>query len=97
MTFDSQDNPYFQIAQFNVYQDMVSSFFPIFFSFYIGAWCDMFGRKLTMFLFMASRIISPVILILLAYNMHWAKEWYLLSLVPTTLIGGWYILILILI
>ena len=57
----------------------------------------MFGRKLTMFLYMTTRIIGQVILILLACNMHWAKEWYLLSLVPTTLIGGWYILILILI
>ena len=53
----------------------------------------MFGRKLAMFLFMASRIISQVILILLAYNMHWAKEWYLLSLLPTTLIGVWYFVI----
>ena len=78
----------FQIAQFNVYQEMVTSFFPIFFSFYLGAWCDTFGRKLCMYLFLASRIIGQSILILLAYNMDWAKEWYLLTLVPTTLIGN---------
>ena len=78
-----------EIAQFNVFQEMVSSSLPIFFSFYIGAWCDMFGRKLTMFLFIASRLVGQSILITLAYNMHWAKEWYLLSLIPVTLTGGY--------
>ena len=66
---------------------MVTSFFPIFFSFYLGAWCDTFGRKLCIFLFMFTRILGQAVLILLAYNMHWAKEWFLLTLVPTTLIG----------
>jgi hypothetical protein len=38
-------------------------------------------------IFFDCRIIGQGILILLAYNMDWAKEWYLLTLVPTTLIG----------
>ena len=66
---------------------MVTSVFPIFFSFYLGAWCDTFGRKLCIFLFIISKIIGQSILILLANNMDWAKEWYLLTLVPTSLIG----------
>ena len=36
---------------------------------------------------MFTRILGQAVLILLAYNMHWAKEWFLLTLVPTTLIG----------
>ena len=47
----------------------------------------MFGRKLTMNLFIVSRIIGQCILILLAYNIEWQKEWYLLTLIPTALIG----------
>ena len=35
----------------------------------------------------AFKIIGQCILILLAYNIEWQKEWYLLTLIPTALIG----------
>ena len=34
------------VAQFSVYKTLINSIFPIFFAFYLGAWADLFGRKL---------------------------------------------------
>jgi hypothetical protein len=66
---------------------MISSIFPVFFSFYIGAWCDLFGRKLCIFLYLGAKLIGQAILIVLAYNLEWPKEWFLLTLLPTSLLG----------
>ena len=66
---------------------MVSSIFPVFFAFYLGAWCDVFGRKLCIILFLGAKVIGNVIIILVAFYIESAKEWYLFSLVPTALIG----------
>ena len=34
-----------EVAQFNVYVTAVKSVFPALLAFYMGAWCDLFGRK----------------------------------------------------
>ena len=75
------------MAQFYVYQTMASSVFPVFFAFYLGAWCDTFGRKICIFLFLFTKIISCIGVVLVAYFMDSRKEWYLLSLIPTSLVG----------
>jgi hypothetical protein len=40
-----------------------------------------------MFLFIITKIMGQSILVFLSYRMDLPKEWYLLTLVPTTLIG----------
>jgi hypothetical protein len=66
---------------------MVSNVFPVFFAFYLGAWCDVFGRKLCIFLFFGAKIIGNVVVIVVAYYLDTAKEWYFVSLIPTALVG----------
>jgi len=66
---------------------MVTSIFPIFFAFYLGAWCDIFGRKLCMYLFLIAKSVGQGFLIVNAAFLSMKKEWYLLTFVPSTLIG----------
>ena len=52
-----------EVAQYSVYSMILGTFFPIFFSFYLGAWCDIFGRKLLFKLHAAARIIDLCIVL----------------------------------
>ena len=65
----------------------MSSVFPVFFAFYLGSWCDTFGRKLCILLFLVAKVLGNVILILVAYYLESAKEWYLFALIPTAVVG----------
>merc|ERR1740129_1064429 len=42
-----------EYAYYSQYKTLASTIFPIFFAFYMGAWCDMFGRKLLMKIFLS--------------------------------------------
>ena len=46
-----------QTAQFSVYKTLISSIFPIFFAFYLGAWAGCFDRKSSL---MDMCLMSPV-------------------------------------
>lgn len=76
------------MAQFNVYRELVGTFFPIFFSFYLGAWCDLFGRKLLFKIYLTARCLDQVVIILCAYFIESPKEYLLFAPIPVALAGG---------
>ena len=78
---------YFQYAYYSQYKTMASTIFPIFFSFYMGAWCDMFGRKLLMKIYLLSRIITKCGHISCAYFMYSSKWWILVTDIPSWISG----------
>lgn len=77
-----------ELNQFNVYKTLVTSIFPVFFSFYLGAWADLFGRKLLFYLFLSAYSLQQVIVVGCAYWMDSKKEYLFLSYLPSTLTGG---------
>ena len=77
-----------EVAQFNVYRMLVGTIFPVFFAFYLGAWCDLFGRKLLFKLYLTARCLDQVVVILCAYFLESKKEYLLLASIPTALAGG---------
>ena len=78
----------FQVNQFRVYQTLVSSLFPIFFSFYLGAWCDLFGRKLLFFIYLFSRCVEQCVVIICAVFLESRKEYLLLQNIPAAISGN---------
>ena len=78
---------YFQYAYYSQYKTLASTIFPIFFAFYMGAWCDMFGRKLLMKIYLLSRIITKCGHIFCAYFMYSSKWWILLTDIPSWISG----------
>ena len=64
---------------------LVGTIFPVFFAFYLGAWCDLFGRKLLFKIFLIARCLDQVVVILCAYFLESPKEYLLLSSIPTSL------------
>ena len=76
-----------EVAQYHVYGMILGTFFPIFFSFYLGAWCDIFGRKLLFKLHAAARCIDLCIVITCAYFLESRKEFLLLASLPTAFVG----------
>ena len=67
----------------------VSQHFPIFFSFYLGAWADLFGRKPLFYLVLTGYFLQQCVYVVCAYYFESKKEYLLLSHVPTSLSGGW--------
>ncbi len=57
-------------------------------SFYLGAWADLFGRKLLFYIFLTAYILKQAIVIVCAYYFDSPKEFLLLSEVPSALSGG---------
>ena len=78
----------FQVAQFNVYASLLESIFPAFFAFYMGAWCDMFGRKLILYLYFTCTILKQICVIICAYFLESPKEYLLFAGIPESLAGG---------
>ena len=76
-----------ELNQFNVYKTLISSVFPIFFSFYIGAWIDLFGRKFMFFVFLTSFALQQATVLICAYFFDARKEYILFSYIPTSLPG----------
>ena len=76
-----------QTAQFSVYKTLISSIFPICFAFYLGAWADLFGRKLLLCLFFVVYVLQSIIELICAYFEDSKKEYLLISGVPFTLVG----------
>jgi len=66
---------------------LISSLFPVFFAFYLGAWSDIVGRKFIIILFLTARVISGAVLVLMARFIESPKEWYFLSIIPSALAG----------
>ena len=76
-----------QIAQFNVYMQIMNSAIPIIMCFYIGSWCDVIGRKFVMFICILARIASVGFQLLCVIFMDWPKEWLLVSTFLNSLSG----------
>ena len=76
-----------QVAQYKVYSQIAYSIVPTLLSFYIGAWCDIFGRKFIMYTYLLMRIVSQGNLLLNAYFMSWPKELLLISDALPSIIG----------
>ena len=77
-----------EVAQFKVYETLLDSVFPAFFAFYLGAWADLFGRKLLFYIFLSGIIIRQCIVIICAYFMDSRKEFLLLAGLPSSFAGG---------
>ena len=67
---------------------LVGTIFPVFFSFYLGAWCDLFGRKLLFKIYLTARCLEQVVVILCAYFIESPKEYLLIAPIPVALAGG---------
>ena len=87
MNFYFEVSCFLQVAQFAVYQMLVSTIFPVFFSLYLGAWCDLFGRKLLFKIYLSARCMDQIIVILCAYFVNSPKEYLLLAKIPSSLAG----------
>ena len=79
----------FQVTQFSVYAMIVRSIIPIFLSFFLGAWCDLFGRKPLFYLYLSARIMEQAIVVICSYFLSSPKEYLLLANLPTALAGGY--------
>ena len=64
--------------------------FPAFFAFYLGAWADLFGRKILIYMGIGSNIIKISLTILFAYFIDSSKYYLLAAEVPVSLTGGGY-------
>ena len=78
-----------ELNHFNVYTTWISSIFPIFFSFYLGAWADLFGRKPLFYLYLITYTLKQCVYVVCAYYFDSKKEYLLLANIPTALSGGW--------
>ena len=77
-----------ELNQFGVYKQLITSIFPVFFSFYLGAWADMFGRKFLFYIFLTAFASEQAIILGCAYFFDSPKEYMLLAYIPTALSGG---------
>ena len=71
-----------------MYASLLESIFPAFFAFYMGAWCDMFGRKLILYLYFTCTILKQICVIICAYFLESPKEYLLFAGIPESLAGG---------
>ena len=53
----------------------------------MGAWCDTFGRKLLIKIYLVSKLFTKTALILNAYFMNVSKYWIFLVFVPNGIAG----------
>ena len=77
----------FQIAQFKVYVTIVDSIFPLFLSFYMGAWADLFGRRNILYISVMGQLIGQIGIMFTAIFMDWPKEIYLIAFLPKAVFG----------
>lgn len=70
-----------------MYDLTVSSVFPALFAFYLGSWCDLFGRKFIQYMYLAALVVSQAFVTLNAHFMEWPKEWLLLATLIPSLVG----------
>ena len=82
------------MTQFKVYRTLVGSVLPVFFAFYLGAWADLFGRKLLFKVYLAARMMEQLVVIACAYWLDSKKEYLLLASLPTAFAGGFGVWIL---
>eukprot|EP00095_Tigriopus_kingsejongensis_P002938 maker-scaffold517_size150149-snap-gene-0.20 protein:Tk02938 transcript:maker-scaffold517_size150149-snap-gene-0.20-mRNA-1 annotation:"adenylate cyclase " len=85
---DINDEVQDMVADYKVYQTLAKSIFPLFFAFYVGSWCDVFGRRLIMYLFLGAQLVSQALLILNTVFMSWPKEILLAGPLITGIVGG---------
>ena len=77
-----------QFTRFGANTDLIEAILPMFFAFYLGAWCDLFGRRVIVYMFWTAKILSQVVVILNAvYLEEWKKEWFYLAYIPVALVG----------
>ena len=69
------------MANFNVWTTAAQSVFPCLIAFYAGAWADIFGRKVIIYLFGIASVLDYFGLLLNALFF----DWPLVALIPTTI------------
>jgi len=73
--------------QYNVYSILITGVLPVFSSLFMGAWADIFGRKLIFYIYLSAYVLQQGIVIICAYYFESPKEYVLLSTVPSALAG----------
>ena len=68
-----------ELNHFNVYTTLMTSIFPIFLSFYLGAWADLFGRKPLFYLVLAAYFLSQCVTTVCAYFIGKTNFWFKIS------------------
>lgn len=76
-----------EVSDFKVWQTLAKNIFPLFFAFYIGSWCDLFGRKTVMYTYLIFQLLAQGILVLNSAFMSWPKEILLTGPLLTGLVG----------
>ena len=71
-----------------MYVTIVESVFPLFLSFYMGAWADIFGRKTILYIWCISAVLGQIGIMLTAIFMEWPKEIYLVAELPKAILGN---------
>lgn len=54
----------------------------------MGAWCDLFGRKLLFYCYLTARVLEEVVVIICAIFLLSPKEYILLAGLPLAFVGG---------
>ena len=70
------------------YLMLVYTIIPTIFSFYLGAWCDIYGRKFLIKLFLFAEIFSRGNMIVNAYYMDLKKEFLFIGVIPYGIVGN---------
>ena len=70
---------------------LVYTIIPTIFSFYLGAWCDIYGRKFLIKLFLFAEIFSRGNMIVNAYFMDLKKEFLFIGVIPYGIVGNIYL------
>ena len=78
---------FYQIAQFNVYDTLAKSLLPTFTAFYVGAWSDFIGRKVIIYIYLATCVVSQAFVVVNAYFIMWPKELLLVSTLMQSIAG----------
>lgn len=76
------------MAQFNVYVTVIVSIFPALLAFYMGAWCDLIGRKVIMLAFFLAKALGAAFLVCYSHWMEMPLEYFLVAMAIPSIMGG---------
>ena len=70
-----------------VYSTIAQYLVPAVLAFYLGAWCDLFGRKVVIFAFLSAKIFQDAWNTLNAYFIEWPKEYLFVGISIPAIVG----------
>ncbi|XP_059080926.1 proton-coupled folate transporter-like isoform X1 [Tigriopus californicus] len=76
------------VAQFNVYVTVIVSIFPAILAFYMGAWCDLIGRKVIMLAFFSAKALGAAFLVCYSHWMDMPLEYFFVAMAIPSIMGG---------